>query len=409
MHAGNTWAGGSGGSDTAGLGGRGGPYRLQDPGNHPVHQVSDADKAAVSRESREAAAAMAKQAFEERLRDISMGKNDYAVYQQYRSNISLQVTQLQEILSDITSRGKERMWLRNQSQGNLDDSKLVDGLSGERLVFKRRGYSENSLADLASTNFDDGPAPKKRIQFVVDVSGSMMRFNGMDRRLERMLEASLLIMEALPRSGPSSSDDDAEGASNSSNNAELAELLEYSISGHSGDTADELFVDFPGDQDETSSIADRVTDLFTSRRSRQKNKNRPRIPRGVLNERDKMSTMEKMVAHSQFCMAGDHTLQATEIAINRVLEGAEEGDNTQRMVIVLSDANFERYDIDPADVSRIMRKSDKVKVHMILIASLRDEAESVAKALPLGYAHLCSESSDLPSILRNILVSSFDT
>ena len=34
---GNTWAGGSGGSDTAGLGGRGGPYRL-DSGN-PVHQV----------------------------------------------------------------------------------------------------------------------------------------------------------------------------------------------------------------------------------------------------------------------------------------------------------------------------------------------------------------------------------
>lgn len=353
---------------------------------------------------------MAKQAFEERLREISMGKNDYAVFQQYRSNISLQVAQLKEILNDITSRGKERVWLRNQSQGNLDDSKLVDGLSGERLVFKRRGYSDNALADLTAAHSDDGPVPKKRIQFVVDVSGSMMRFNGMDRRLERMLEASLLIMEALPRRGPPSSDSDGEdtAGSNSNSNAELAELLEFSISGHSGDTADELFVDFPSDQEETGSIADKVTDLFTTRRDRQKGK-RPRIPRGVLNERDKMSVMEKMVAHAQFCMPGDHTLQATEIAIDRLLEGVEEGDNTQRMVIVLSDANFNRYDIDPADVSRIMRKSDKVKVHMILIASLRDEAESVARALPLGYAHLCSESSDLPSILRSILVSSFDS
>lgn len=352
---------------------------------------------------------MAKQAFEERLREISMGKNDYAVFQQYRSNIALQVAQLKEILNDVTSRGKERVWLRNQAQGNLDDSKLVDGLSGERLVFKRRGYSENALVDLASAHSDDGPVPRKRIQFVVDVSGSMMRFNGMDRRLERMLEASLLIMEALPRRGPpsASSDSDGEDAADT-NNAELAELLEYSISGHSGDTADELFVDFPADQEESlGSIAEQVTDLFTSRRSRQKGK-RPRIPRGVLNERDKMSVMEKMVAHAQFCMPGDHTLQATEMAIDRVLEGVEEGDNTQRMVIVLSDANFERYDIDPADVSRLMRKSDKVKVHMILIASLRDEAEQVAKALPLGYAHLCSESSDLPSILRSILVSSFD-
>lgn len=36
---GNTWAGGTGGRDTAGLGGKGGPYRL-DKG-HKVHQVTD--------------------------------------------------------------------------------------------------------------------------------------------------------------------------------------------------------------------------------------------------------------------------------------------------------------------------------------------------------------------------------
>ena len=140
----------------------------------------------------------------------------------------------------------------------MDDSKLVDGLSGERLVFKRRGYSDNSLADQTNTS-DDGPAPKKRIQFVVDVSGSMMRFNGMDRRLERMLEASLLIMEALPRKGPASTEEGAEeDASNNSNNAELAELLEYSISGHSGDTADELFVDFPSEEDDGPNMMNQV-------------------------------------------------------------------------------------------------------------------------------------------------------
>ena len=47
---GNQWAGGTGGSDTAGLGGRGGPYRL-DKG-HQVHQISDEDKALVSEESK---------------------------------------------------------------------------------------------------------------------------------------------------------------------------------------------------------------------------------------------------------------------------------------------------------------------------------------------------------------------
>lgn len=38
---GNTWAGGTGGRDTAGLGGKGGPYRL-DKG-HKVHQVGSTE------------------------------------------------------------------------------------------------------------------------------------------------------------------------------------------------------------------------------------------------------------------------------------------------------------------------------------------------------------------------------
>lgn len=39
---GNTWAGGTGGRDTAGLGGKGGPYRLD--AGHNVHQLSDEEK-----------------------------------------------------------------------------------------------------------------------------------------------------------------------------------------------------------------------------------------------------------------------------------------------------------------------------------------------------------------------------
>jgi MoxR-like ATPase len=39
---GNTWAGGTGGRDTAGLGGVGGPYRLD--AGHDVHQISDEEK-----------------------------------------------------------------------------------------------------------------------------------------------------------------------------------------------------------------------------------------------------------------------------------------------------------------------------------------------------------------------------
>lgn len=37
----------------------------------------------------------------------------------------------------------------------------------------------------------------KLLRLVVDVSGSMYRFNGYDGRLERSLEACLMVMEAL--------------------------------------------------------------------------------------------------------------------------------------------------------------------------------------------------------------------
>ena len=65
---GNTWAGGTGGRDTAGLGGKGGPYRL-DKG-HDVHQLSDEEKADVPEHVRRAAKAQADQALRDRLNEI---------------------------------------------------------------------------------------------------------------------------------------------------------------------------------------------------------------------------------------------------------------------------------------------------------------------------------------------------
>jgi len=53
-----------GGRDTAGLGGKGGPYRLD--AGHKVYQVSQAEKDAVPEEVRRAAREMAEKAFKER-------------------------------------------------------------------------------------------------------------------------------------------------------------------------------------------------------------------------------------------------------------------------------------------------------------------------------------------------------
>lgn len=53
-----------GGRDTAGLGGKGGPYRLD--AGHKVYQVSQAEKDAVPEEVRRAAREMAEKAFKDR-------------------------------------------------------------------------------------------------------------------------------------------------------------------------------------------------------------------------------------------------------------------------------------------------------------------------------------------------------
>ena len=74
---------------------------------------------------------------------------------------------------------------------------------------------------------------------------------------------------------------------------------------------------------------------------------------------------------------------------------------------MFSDANFERYGISVGELSRIMsRAKDKgIQIHFILIASFGHEAQEIAAHLPIGQAHICHESTDLPAVFRNILTS----
>jgi hypothetical protein len=103
---GNTWAGGSGGSDTAGLGGRGGPYRLD--AGHPVHQISDEMKAQVSAEAQEKARRMAKEGLEKKLKELEMGKLDWKRYSNLREQVDEQISQLKSYLRDLKKRSEER-------------------------------------------------------------------------------------------------------------------------------------------------------------------------------------------------------------------------------------------------------------------------------------------------------------
>ncbi|KAH9163007.1 hypothetical protein LEN26_000697 [Aphanomyces euteiches] len=116
---GNTWAGGTGGSDTAGLGGRGGPYRL-DKG-HRIHQISQEKKDEVTKEAREKAKKMAQEALAEQLQQIDMTNNEFEAYHKYLNRIESETVQLRQVFQYFEQLSKERGWLKHQSNGEWDD------------------------------------------------------------------------------------------------------------------------------------------------------------------------------------------------------------------------------------------------------------------------------------------------
>lgn len=162
---GNTWAGGTGGRDTAGLGGKGGPYRLEK--GHKVHQLSDEEKNDIPEHVKQAAREMNRKAFADKLKEIQMSSYDHSIYEAFSAPVRKQVQQLRVILSSLQAKSKERFWHKHQTSGEIDDNKLIEGIVGDRNIYRKRGEQDPEPGQ---------PQEKpKRLKLVVDVSGSMYR------------------------------------------------------------------------------------------------------------------------------------------------------------------------------------------------------------------------------------------
>lgn len=334
---GNTWAGGTGGRDTAGLGGKGGPYRLD--AGHKVYQVSQAEKDAVPEEVKRAAREMGEKAFKQRLKEIQMSEYDASTYERFSGAVRRQVQSLRIILDNLQAKGKERQWMRHQAVGELDDAKIIDGLTGEKAIYKRRGELEPQPGS---------PQQKpKRLRLVVDVSGSMYRFNGVDGRLERSMEAVCMVLEAFEN---------------------YEHKFKYDIVGHSGDGYNIALVESG------------------------------KVPK---NNKQRLEILKVMHAHAQFCMSGDHTLEGTEHAIREIAK--EDAD--EYFVIVLSDANLERYGIEPSKFAQVLTTNSQVNAFAIFIGSLGDQADRLQRTLPAGRSFIAMDTKEIPQILQQIFTS----
>jgi von Willebrand factor A domain-containing protein 8 len=313
--------------------------------------VSDEAKAQVSEEAKAAARRIAEKVFAEKLQEIGMSASEHENYTAFLEPINNDIANLRTALRAVEYRACERDWIKNQLDGDLDDSKLIEGIAGEKHVYKRRGL----IDPLSSHRLLTKP---KRLRFVVDCSGSMYRFNSYDERLNRCLQATALVMESFE---------------------DMKDKFDYSIVGHSGDS--------------------HCIDL---------------VPFGEppANAKERMGILQTMIAHSQFCESGDNTLAAVKQAMSDVVIGGSNDDDASgnAIVIAISDANLERYGITPKDLSRaMMSRSDALsmtaKAYCIFIASFGNEAESIKRELPVGRGFVCMDSSELPHIVRNILLS----
>jgi len=217
---------------------------------------------------------------------------------------------------------------------------LNKGITGEKNIYRRRAERHPELGT---------PSEKpKHLRLLVDVSGSMYRFNGYDRRLEREMAAVLLFMEAL------------EGHSSQ---------WRYDIIGHSGETAELELV------------------------------NSARPPK---DEKQRMDVLLNMHAHSQFCMSGDHTLEATRQSISSLNDLP---DIDEAFVIVLSDANLERYGIPASHLAESLMSTDNVRASIVFIGSLGDQAVRLSQRLPAGSSYVCMDLEKLPLILQQVFTA----
>jgi len=284
---------------------------------------------------------MNRRAFQERLREINMSEYDAKMYEQYSRGVRKQVQGLRAILDSLQAKSQDRTWLKNQTSGELDDNRLIDGITGDKSIYKKRGEQDPEIGT---------PQEKpKRLKLLVDVSGSMYRFNGHDQRLERMLESCLMVMEGLQG---------------------YTERIKYDIVGHSGEDNDIPFVG---------------------------------VAKPPENEKERLKVLKEMHAHSQFCMSGDHTQSAAVTAINEVGLMADQYDES--FVVVLSDANFDRYGIRPENIGKILDANENVNAFIVFIGSLGNQADSLSKRLPSGKSFVCLDTKKLPEILQTIFTS----
>ena len=394
-----------GGSNTGNRKGGSGDVELLDPlqeyetvvGTQSISNKSQNDRAVkeLTPEIMAQVKAAKEAAWKRLIEKLDMDEIDLQKYEAYRERVKIEIRQLRVVLDGLEARKNERTWLRNKDAGDLDDRKLVDGLTGSRNIYKARG-------EVPPDGFGFQELPK-RLHFLFDLSMSMSRY-AMDGRLQRSLEAATMVMESMRG---------------------LDHRFSYKIAGHSGDSENVRFVD----------------------------EGKP-----PSNDRERLQVLRKMNAHADLCDSGDNTLTAIQHSVREIVKkeaddyacflitgeffsfslslfGRKLGvicgtmDTTITdlanlspffanflfvcsfvfvhfviaVIYICEDANTEQYGYTASDFEAAIRLNPKVRVFVIVIGSLGDQGYRLQSQLPPGSCYICMDTTDVPKVLRSCL------
>lgn len=103
---------------------------------------------------------MAQEELARRLKELNLSSGDAVMYDRHLSSVQPHVAQLHDLLEsrrhtlctlsilittvhlDLAAKEEERVWIKRQTDGELDFGRLADGLSGETSIYKRRGMAQ---------------------------------------------------------------------------------------------------------------------------------------------------------------------------------------------------------------------------------------------------------------------------
>lgn len=70
---------------------------------------------------------------------IELTEYELKSYDKYVHDVQAEVQALRSILESVQAKNKERTWIKGKATGELDETRLVEGMTGESHIYKKRG------------------------------------------------------------------------------------------------------------------------------------------------------------------------------------------------------------------------------------------------------------------------------